>query len=70
MRIAVLFGTNLFVARQQAGMTQKELAAKVYTNQSNLSRLERGHRFPRLDLVVALADALGVQVRDLLYGIA
>jgi len=38
-------------------------------SQTDVARWERGERLPRLDYVVNLADAVGVQVRDLLYGI-
>jgi transcriptional regulator with XRE-family HTH domain len=69
MAIAEQFGHNLYIARRQAGMTQGEVAAKVYVHQSLLSRWERGVRCPSIDLAVVLANALGVQVRDLLYGI-
>ncbi len=69
MAIADQFGRNLYIARRQAGMTQGEVAAKVHVHQSLLSRWERGKRSPSVDLAVGLADAVGVQVRDLLYGI-
>jgi transcriptional regulator with XRE-family HTH domain len=67
--VAKQFGRNLFAARRQAGMTQDRLCAKVSINRSVISRMENGHRLPRLDHIVRLADAVGVQVRDLLYGI-
>ena len=50
-------------------MTQVELAARVYMDQGGLSLMERGYRCPRLDQMVVLAEGIGVQVRDLLYGI-
>lgn len=69
MRAAERFGRNLSTARKEAGMTQGELAARVYMDQGGLSRIENGYRYPRLDHMVKLAGAVGVQVRDLLYGI-
>jgi DNA-binding XRE family transcriptional regulator len=63
------FGRNLAEARRWEGLTQTELAQQVSIRQFELCKLEYGSRCPRLDMVVRLADALGVQVRDLLYGI-
>lgn len=67
--ISEQFGRNLEEARGWIGMSQGQLARKVGVNQSQVGRLENGERCPRLDRIVALADALGIQVRDLLYGI-
>lgn len=69
MTVAERFGRNLSSARREAGLTQVELAALVSVDRVALSRLENGKRYPRLDLMVGLAAAVGVQVRDLLYGI-
>jgi ribosome-binding protein aMBF1 (putative translation factor) len=63
------FGRNLAEARGWEGLSQQQLAEQVALSQIEISLLERGLQCPRLDAVVALADALGVQVRDLLYGI-
>lgn len=53
--------TLLVEARQEAGLTQVELAAKLSRPQSFVSKYERGER--RLDLVefLEVADALGFQ---------
>jgi len=69
MKLAEQFGRNLAAVRREAGFTQDRLAAEVFMDRAALSRLEQGHRLPRLDLVVRLAEAIGVQVRDLLHGI-
>lgn len=69
MEVAERFGRNLSMLRQEAGFTQDRLAAEVFMDRNILSRLEQGHRFPRLDHIVIFAEALGVQVRDLLHGI-
>jgi len=68
-QIAQQFGHNLAEARGWAGLTQKQLALRVSMTQRHIARLEIGERCPRLDNVVHLAEAVGVQVRDLLYGI-
>ncbi len=63
------FGRNLAEARGWAELSQAQLGQKVSLSQMEISLLERGLQCPRLDAVVALAEALGVHVRDLLFGI-
>jgi ribosome-binding protein aMBF1 (putative translation factor) len=63
------FGRNLAEAREWAGLTQTQLAEQVSLDQTEISRLERGARCPRLDRISALAEVLGVQLRDLLFEI-
>lgn len=63
------FGRNVAEARRWEGLTQAELAQRTSIRQFEICKLEYGTRCPRLDMVVRLADALGVQVRDLLYEI-
>jgi len=63
------FGRNLAEARGWAQLSQTQLAEQVNVGQMDISLLERGLQCPRLDTVVALAEALGVLVRDLLFGI-
>jgi transcriptional regulator with XRE-family HTH domain len=50
-------------------MSQAQLARQIGVQQSQVARLENGERCPTLDRIVTLAEAVGVQVRDLLYGI-
>jgi transcriptional regulator with XRE-family HTH domain len=67
--LAERFGRNLYTARREARFTQEALAAQVFMDRAALSQMENGHRLPRLDHIVSLAEALGVQARDLLHGI-
>jgi len=67
--IRARFGRNLAEAREWAGLSQAELAREVSVHQKDVSLLERGERLPRLDRISALAEALGVQLRDLLFEI-
>jgi len=55
LRIAV----RLAELREQRGMTQTELAAKIHTSPAVISRLERGHNveFKTLKRVAAALDA-------------
>lgn len=63
------FGRNLAEARGWEGLTQQQLADRTSLRKVDVARMEVGERCPRLDRVVRLADAVGLQVRDLLYGI-
>lgn len=55
--------------RRARGLTQQELAEASGVARSHLARIERGEvDEPRPDTLRRLADALGVEVLDLLYG--
>lgn len=69
MDAAQRFGLNLRIARRLKGITQEELASRVYLDRCAISRMETGNRYPRLDRVLELAYALDIGVRDLLHGI-
>lgn len=57
---------NLRRERSARGFTQGQLAAKAGTERSYLSRLEHGRENPSLGLVARLAEALGVDLVELL----
>lgn len=60
------FGKNLKRERIAAGMSQKELAAKVGTTQQLLSRWELGEVEPTLGNIIALLKVLNVTFEDLI----
>ena len=49
----------VIVARDKAGLTQKELAAKSGLTQSNISNIEKGTTRPTIDSLKKIADATG-----------
>ena len=49
-------------ARKQERMTQAELAEKVGTNKSYISRIEKGALEPGVGLFFRIIDALGLKV--------
>ena len=69
MDAAQRFGLNLRIGRQLKGMTQAELASQVYLDRAAISRMETGHRYPRLDRVLEFAEALDVPPSELLHGV-
>jgi transcriptional regulator with XRE-family HTH domain len=52
--------------REQAGLTQVQLAERAGLHLSAVTRFEQGVRSPTLESASALASALGVKVDDLL----
>ena len=56
-----LFAVRLKELRQEAGLTQKQLAEKAGMSLAGLAHLEHGLREPTWPTVLAVADALGVE---------
>ncbi|MGJ7441493.1 helix-turn-helix domain-containing protein [Aquipuribacter sp. MA13-6] len=63
---ALTVGRRVRHLRREKGWTLEQLGAAVGRAGSQLSLVENGRREPKLDLLRALADALGVGVQDLL----
>jgi len=59
-------GARLKKLREAAGLSQRELARQIGDRQSNVQYWEATGKFPRSDLLVPIAKALGVTVEDLL----
>ena len=49
----------VIAARDRAGLTQKELAAKSGLTQANISNIEKGTSCPTIDSLKKIADATG-----------
>jgi transcriptional regulator with XRE-family HTH domain len=54
--------------RRQAALSQQELAERAGTTQETISRLEHGHHAARGRTLRRLAEALGVEPRELMKG--
>jgi len=50
--------------RKAAGLTQEPLAEKVDINPVYFGQIERGHKVPTVDVLLRIARALKVQLRD------
>ncbi len=50
---------QIIKARKEQDMTQSELAKRVGTQKSNISRLESGNYNPSLDFLAKVAESLG-----------
>lgn len=64
-KVAVAFGATLREARTQRGMAQEALAHLAGLDRTYISTLELGRNNPRLDTMLAIADALGIELADL-----
>lgn len=60
------FGAFVAQLRKEQGITQKELAQKVYISDKAVSKWERGLSMPDITLLIPLSQALGVTVTELL----
>jgi transcriptional regulator with XRE-family HTH domain len=63
------FARNLRTERQRLQLSQEALGFRCELNMSEISRLERSRRDPRLATIIKLARALGVPPAKLLDGI-
>ena len=62
-------GRTLRAKRKRSGLTQEQLAEAADMHPTEVSRLERGVRDPRLSTLVRLARALGIELADLVRGV-
>ena len=62
------FGERLAGARREAGLTQRELAARAGVTLNSIWRYETGRRPEDYDVLARLAEAVGVPVDVLLRG--
>lgn len=64
-----IFARNLRAERKRLELSQEALGYRCDLNMSEISRLERSARDPRLATIIKLARALGVPPAKLLDGI-
>ena len=62
-------GENIKALRERNGWSTYELGERAGTNQSSISRIELGKTRPRPEKLKKIADALGVEVAQLEYGL-
>jgi transcriptional regulator with XRE-family HTH domain len=63
------FARNLRSRRQAAGMSQEQLADRTGLHPTEISRLERAAREPRLGTMLKLAKGLDIGIEKLVAGI-
>jgi transcriptional regulator with XRE-family HTH domain len=67
--VAFRFGQNLRRCRQLAGLSQEELGERAELHRTEVGRLERGDRIPRIDTLLRLAGAMAIRPEELVEGI-
>lgn len=64
------FAENLSQLRQEAGLSQEELAFRASIHRTQISLMESGSRLPRFETLVKLVGALETTPEALMRGIA
>ena len=62
------FGAFLSQLRKENGMTQRDLAERLFVSDKAVSKWERGLSLPDVTLLQPLADLMGVTISELLRG--
>ena len=62
------FGEFILELRREKGLTQKELAEKLYISDKAVSKWERGLSMPDIALLIPLSQIFGVTTTELLSG--
>lgn len=62
------FHEKLQVLRKRSGLTQEELAQKLYVSRTAVSKWESGRGYPNIDSLKAIAVCFSVTVDELLSG--
>lgn len=60
------FGTFVAMLRKEKGITQKELAERLFISDKAVSKWETASSVPSIDLLIPLANILGVTATELL----
>ena len=68
-RLAITVGEQIRDAREAAGLTQRELAARMGTSQAAVARLESGGVGATLTTLQRVATALDLRVAVVLSGV-
>ncbi|MDD7319247.1 MAG: helix-turn-helix transcriptional regulator [Prevotellaceae bacterium] len=61
-------GERIKLARKVAGISQEELAKKIGTRQSQVTRWETNKATPRIETLAKIAEVTGVPLSELWYG--
>lgn len=65
-----IIGENIRVQREQLGLTQEDVANHLTLTRTSVTNLESGNQFTPLDIIIDIAEVLGIDdYRDLLPSI-
>ena len=68
--MSMLFANNLKKLRKEKGLTQRELAERLFVNRTSVNRWESGSRLPDAEMIFRLSEVLDVDVNILLSAAA
>lgn len=68
--MSMLFANNLKKLRKEKGLTQRELAERLYVTRTSVNRWESGSRLPDAEMIFRLSEVLDVDVNILLSAAA
>ena len=66
----MLFADTMKKLREEKGLSQNEIAKRMYVTRTAVSRWESGHRIPDAAMITRLSDVLGVDVNILISAAA
>ena len=66
----MLFANTMKKLREEKGLSQNEIAKRMYVTRTAVSRWESGHRLPDAAMITRLSDVLGVDVNILISAAA
>ena len=66
MQEKINIASNILYLRKKSGMTQNELAEKLYVSNKTVSKWERGAGYPELSYLVRLSEIFGVSIDSLI----
>ena len=68
--MSMLFADTLKKLRTEKGLSQRELAEKMYVTRTAITKWESGNRLPDAAMIKRLSEVLGVDVNTLLSAVA
>lgn len=63
--IEIILKTNIRKMRTDLGWSQEKLAEKIDVSPSHITQIENGNRSPSIDVIAKIANAFGVEYKDL-----
>ena len=66
MKLRIQLGLNIQEARRSKGFSQETLAHRADIDRGYIGKIENAKHAASIDMVEAIAEALGVEARDLL----
>ena len=66
----MLFADTMKKLREEKGLSQNEIAKRMYVTRATISRWENGYRLPDAAMITRLSEVLGVDVNVLFHAAA